>query len=40
MTELDGRRAARLDVKRVPTEPASGADPATAGAPATEQNPG
>ena len=40
VTELDGRRAARLDVKRVPAETAAGADPATAGAPATEQNSG
>ena len=40
VTELDGRRAARLDVKRVPAETPAGADPATAGTPATEHNSG
>jgi putative hemolysin len=40
VTELDGRRAARLDVKRVPAETLGGSDPATAGAPAGEQNSG
>ncbi len=40
VTELDGRRAARLDVKRVPAETLAGSDPATAGAPAGEQNSG
>jgi putative hemolysin len=40
VTELDGRRAARLDVKRVPAETPAGADAATAGTPATEHNSG
>ncbi|HYI55010.1 MAG TPA: hemolysin family protein [Microlunatus sp.] len=39
VTELDGRRAARLDVKRVNTETAPDADPAPPAAVAAEQNP-
>ena len=40
VTELDGRRAARLDVKRVPAEAPAGADPAPADASAGERNSG